>query len=318
MTPYLCAGANGFHRILRGTIDAGADLRSVNRFGGTALLPSSEKGYLATVHVCLDAGVAVDHVNMLGWSALLEAVILGDGGRLYSDVIAALVSAGADLHLPDRDGHSALMHAQSLGQRRVLQTLAAPDNSPAATTGPALVRKSIRDGRYDVKSDALANIAGSDDVVDPLDRHYYRGFLLAEARRFDEALSEYRRALALDPAALEFYFYTANCLRSAKHSDEALREYDTAISLQPQAPFHRYHKSNYLRELNRHEQAVAEMDVLLVQQRGRYDFSFHKANSLRALGRHREAIAAIENAIAVDPDNGLYHAHKAQSLAFLS
>ena len=42
LTPYLCAGANGFAEILKLTLAAGADRESVNRFGGTPLLPSSE------------------------------------------------------------------------------------------------------------------------------------------------------------------------------------------------------------------------------------------------------------------------------------
>lgn len=52
LSPYLCAGANGFHEILSLTLAAGADTTSVNRFGGTTLLPSSEKGYLRTVQKC--------------------------------------------------------------------------------------------------------------------------------------------------------------------------------------------------------------------------------------------------------------------------
>jgi uncharacterized protein len=36
---------------------------------------------LETVRTLIQAGVAVDHVNNLGWRALLEAVILGEGGH---------------------------------------------------------------------------------------------------------------------------------------------------------------------------------------------------------------------------------------------
>jgi Flp pilus assembly protein TadD len=316
LTPYLCAGANGFHEILRCAIDAGADLRSVNRFGGTALLPSSEKAYLRTVQLCLDAGVPVNHANQLGWTALLEAVILGDGGRLYTDVVATLVAAGADIHQPDRGGRSSLWHAQALGQLNVLRIFGDATglaNARAAPTGR--VRALIRRFEYEAALAALAEVQKSGG--DRLGLHYYRGYLLGESGRSDEALAEYRHALAVDPQALEFHFYAANCLRSMKRPDAALREYDTAISLKPQAAFHRYQKSNYLRELNRHDEAVAEMDRLLEQQPQRFDFSFHRANSLRSLGRHDDAIQAIEKAIAVDPDNPLYTAHKAQSLALL-
>ncbi len=39
---FLYAGAEGFNDVLRLTLAAGADVRSTNRFGGTALIPASE------------------------------------------------------------------------------------------------------------------------------------------------------------------------------------------------------------------------------------------------------------------------------------
>ena len=62
------------------TLAHGADLASTNRYGGTALIPAAERGHVETVRRLIEAGVDVDHVNKLGWTALLEAIILGDGG----------------------------------------------------------------------------------------------------------------------------------------------------------------------------------------------------------------------------------------------
>ncbi|HSW18584.1 MAG TPA: tetratricopeptide repeat protein [Ramlibacter sp.] len=314
LTPYLCAGANGYDEIFHATLGAGADLRSVNRFGGTALLPSSEKGYLHTVQMCLDAGVAVNHVNALGWSALQEAVILGDGGRRFADVVATLVAAGADIHVPDRAGLSASMHAQALGQSRVIRIFGAAPQ--AAAQGPIdRVRASMRRSAY---ASALAMLAAAPaQEVDPIDLHYYCGNLLDELGHGDDAINEYRRGFELDRTAPEFLVYIAQCLRRLGRADKALQQYDDAITLQPTQIFARYQKSNYLRELNRHPQAVAEMDALLALQPGRCDYWFHKANSLRALGRHDEAIAAIEQAIALDPTNPLFSGHRDQSRQLL-
>lgn len=94
LSPFIAAAANGFDEVFQLLLTAQPELTSVNRFGGTALLPSSEKGYLKTVQLAIGAGVPVNHVNRLGWSALLEAVILGDGGFLYQDVIRTLVAGG--------------------------------------------------------------------------------------------------------------------------------------------------------------------------------------------------------------------------------
>ncbi|ERI50429.1 hypothetical protein N878_08785 [Pseudomonas sp. EGD-AK9] len=120
---YLLAGASGYLQILELTLAHGADLRSTNRFGGTALIPACERGHVETVRRLIAAGVDVDHVNHLGWTCLLEAVILGDGGPAHQRIVALLIEAGADLQLADRDGVSALRHAERRGQTRVAELL---------------------------------------------------------------------------------------------------------------------------------------------------------------------------------------------------
>jgi ankyrin repeat protein len=124
-SPYLYAGARGHLEILRMTLSHGADLNSTNRYGGTALIPAAERGHVETVRELIRAGVAVDHVNNLGWTALLEAVILGDGGANHIAIVQLLVDAGANIHLSDRDGVTALQHAQQKGYRQIVAILSA-------------------------------------------------------------------------------------------------------------------------------------------------------------------------------------------------
>lgn len=56
--------------------------------------------------------IDVNHVNDLGWTALLEAVILGDGSPPYQEIVTILLDAGADKTIIDNDGVTALEHAQ--------------------------------------------------------------------------------------------------------------------------------------------------------------------------------------------------------------
>ncbi len=59
--------------------------------------------------------IDVDHVNRLGWTALLEAVILGEGGLAHRQIVELLLAAGATPDLPDGDGVTPLAHAERRG-----------------------------------------------------------------------------------------------------------------------------------------------------------------------------------------------------------
>ncbi|MGW8882715.1 ankyrin repeat domain-containing protein, partial [Streptomyces mirabilis] len=115
-SPWLATGVTGSIRMLHVLLPAGPDLKLRNRFGGIALIPASERGHAAYVRELLRVtDIDVDHVNRLGWTALLEAVILGDGGRAHQEVIELLLAAGANVDLADGDGMTALEHAERRG-----------------------------------------------------------------------------------------------------------------------------------------------------------------------------------------------------------
>ena len=80
-TPWLVTGVTGSVAMLETLLPANPDLTIRNRFGGLSPIPASERGHVAYVRRVVRTEVDIDHVNDLGWTALLEAVILGDGGR---------------------------------------------------------------------------------------------------------------------------------------------------------------------------------------------------------------------------------------------
>jgi ankyrin repeat protein len=114
-SPFLLSGALGDVEIIQALLKSRAhrpDFAKVNRYGGSALIPASERGHVAAVKLFIAAGVPVDHVNRLGWTALLEAIILSDGGKSPQQIVKALIDAGADVNLADGDGVTPLQHAQ--------------------------------------------------------------------------------------------------------------------------------------------------------------------------------------------------------------
>jgi ankyrin repeat protein len=129
--PFLFAGAEGLLDILTLANEAGADPAVTNRYGGVALIPACERGHVEIVRYLLnESDVDVDHVNDLGWTALLEAILLSDGGPRHQEIVRLLIDAGADVDLADGDGVRPLAHARARGQREIVGLLEAADARP--------------------------------------------------------------------------------------------------------------------------------------------------------------------------------------------
>lgn len=130
-SPFLLAGARGRTAMLAEMLGPASgsptrpDYRRLNRYGGTALIPACHYGHVDTVRLLLQASrIDIDHVNHLGWTALLEAVILGDGGPAHTDIVRLLLAHGANPRKADAQDVSALTHAQRRGQTAVADLLA--------------------------------------------------------------------------------------------------------------------------------------------------------------------------------------------------
>ena len=124
--PFLYAGAEGLLDILRLVNAAGADPAITNRYGGIALIPASERGHVETVRYLLaESDIDVDHVNRLGWTALLEAILLSDGGPAHQEIVRLLIEHGADVDLADGDGVRPLAHARARGFMEIAAQLEA-------------------------------------------------------------------------------------------------------------------------------------------------------------------------------------------------
>jgi ankyrin repeat protein len=121
---FLYAGAEGRIEILKMTLPT-ADIKSTNRYGGTALIPAAHHGHTEAVRILLATAIDKDHVNRLGWTALLEAVILGDGGPVHSEIVRLLVEAGANVNIADREGVTPLQHAKRRGYAAMVRILEA-------------------------------------------------------------------------------------------------------------------------------------------------------------------------------------------------
>lgn len=109
---------------LRALLSAGASAKLVtSRYDGTALIAAAHLGHTGVVKQLIAAGAPLDHVNNLHWTALIESIVLGDGGPGHTETLRALVSAGANLQLADRNGNTPLRLAKGRGYKTMVEIL---------------------------------------------------------------------------------------------------------------------------------------------------------------------------------------------------
>jgi ankyrin repeat protein len=99
--------------------------QTTSRYDGTALIAAAHLGHDEVVRRLIAAGAPLDHVNNLHWTALIESIVLGDGGPRHQRTLVALVDAGANLQLADRQGNTPLQLAKARGYNAMVEKLKA-------------------------------------------------------------------------------------------------------------------------------------------------------------------------------------------------
>ena len=111
---------------LRLLLSLGASAKLVtSRYDGTALIAAAHLGHDGVVRQLIAAGAPLDHVNNLHWTAVIEAVVLGDGGARHQATLKALLDAGANARLADREGRTPVELARARGFGEMVRMLEA-------------------------------------------------------------------------------------------------------------------------------------------------------------------------------------------------
>jgi len=115
-TPWAMTGVTGSVAMLEALLPGRPDLSIPNRRGGTPAHPAAERGHVEYIRRVVQVpGLDLDRVNLNGWTALLEAVVFGDGGPGQQEIVRLLLAAGADPGIRDAAGLTARDEAERRG-----------------------------------------------------------------------------------------------------------------------------------------------------------------------------------------------------------
>ena len=105
-------------------LEGGGNPKAItSRYDGTALIAAAHLGHVEVVRTLIAAKAPLDHVNNLRWTALIESIVLGDGGNNHTETLRALVEAGANVNIADGQGSTPLRLARARGYREMVAIL---------------------------------------------------------------------------------------------------------------------------------------------------------------------------------------------------
>jgi ankyrin repeat protein len=110
--------------MLKVALDGGCKAGNITSpYYGTALIAAAHLGHDEVVRTLIAAKAPLDHVNNLGWTAVIESIVLGAGGKRHIATLKALVDAGANINLADRSGETPLTLAKRRGFNEMVAIL---------------------------------------------------------------------------------------------------------------------------------------------------------------------------------------------------
>lgn len=158
----------------------------------------------------------------------------------------------------------------------------------------------FRDGRNETAIDVLGKAIKLNDQIPDL--HSGIAEALQLLGRFDEAITHYRQALALDPNYVEALYNSANVFLKLRRYDEALANYDRVLAIVPDFAQALNNRGSTWLELGYFDKALADYDRALAIEPKFVHALGNRAAALTELQQPEEALASCDRALAIGAD----------------
>ena len=141
------------------------------------------------------------------------------------------------------------------------------------------------------------------------------GAALQSDGRTDEAIAEYRRAIAERPDYAPAYSNLASALRAAGRIDEARATYERALQLQPDFAAAHFNLANLLLDQGRAGEAAAHFERAMREEPASADVHNNLGIALASAGQLDDAIREFRAAAAADPRSATAYRNLGDALA---
>ncbi|ADG89247.1 hypothetical protein TBS_36120 [Thermobispora bispora] len=180
--------------------------------------------------------------------------------------------------------------------------------------GRALIE--LREGRIDAALDLVQSAIDLAERDLPPEAHPVhkmvlyanRAQLLARMGRKEEALRDFDRAIAFDPAYPDNYVDRGNLLFELGRTEEALADYETAMRVSPPTPELYYNRAELRLAQGDLDGAKADLDYVLELDPGFLDAYVNRASILESQGEAEAARRDVAAGLVIDPGNAHLHA----------
>ena len=130
--------------------------------------------------------------------------------------------------------------------------------------------------------------------------YYNRAFCLDRLERYHDAIADYNAAVALDPAHASAYHNRGSLHERLGDAQLAMRDFDTALQLDPRASMTFNARALLLEAARKHDAALADYGRAIELDAGQTVFYKNRGVCLRACGRFEDAAADLERCAQVD------------------